>query len=59
MTWAQWEDLLRCAEVFSSNDTPLAPDDHERNMLRNQLNKEESEAWEAHFDTAAPGWRKW
>lgn len=49
MTWAQWEDLLRCAEVFAANDTPLSPDDHDGILNRTQLNNEEQELWDDHL----------
>jgi hypothetical protein len=46
MTWAQWDDLIRCAEVFQANDTPLDPKESDAILDRNQLNSAEQELWD-------------
>lgn len=49
MTWAQWDDLIRCAEVFKANDTPLPSDAHDEILDRTQLNNAEQNIWDEYL----------
>lgn len=49
MTWAQWDDLFRCAEIFRANEEPIPSSDTAAILDRRQLNNAEQELWDGYL----------